>query len=664
MLKLSKEAKLDLYNLLRKENNSFGQSESQLGYLPFLNLVWNLRAMPSDDSRFDNAYDDIRQHTVNNNDWEEDYLFLDRLKLLENDEVYNKFLETVVKPLFRKTKDEIIKYVFLINPYLEKYNYALTVTYYEGDLPGYTINSKPEKDAPVDIQENNIVFFVIKNPNGRSDRRSSHERPTKFPSFVLSFNDGWNDYSAYTTFTLFYYNETGEDSKIGDIKIMKGDEMNTANSIPDFFTNLEDGFCSLGQDIGYYKKIKEQLGDKFESVLYALKDAAFFPDIHEKYERYTHFINSLTRGDDVERLLRVAKYELYGYDLSNLYSFKYSFTPRYANNSSEVFFEFETEKADQRDAINIPNRIYALIGKNGTGKTQLITSLPLKIAKKENDLFIPRAPLFSKVIAVSYSIFDKFEVPQKTSSFNYVYCGLRNENDEKINEETLVLRFHHTWEKISSLGRIDKWRNILLNFINENLIGEFLIEKASNTIKTSGNSYDVNIKGFEDVRIKMSSGQSIILYIISEIVANIRYDSLLLYDEPETHLHPNAISQLMNTIYELVDEFKSFCIIATHSPLVVRELLSKNVYVIDREEDSVSVRRIGLESFGENLTTLTDEVFGNKDIPKQYRKIIQQLKLEGKSYEQIISLLQFDDVPLSLNTRIYIKSQFVQNEEP
>ena len=154
----------------------------------------------------------------------------------------------------------------------------------------------------------------------------------------------------------------------------------------------------------------------------------------------------------------------------------------------------------------------------------------------------------------------------------------------------------------------------------------------------------------------LSSGQSIILYIISEIVANIRFDSIILYDEPETHLHPNAISQLINTLYELVNEFQSYCIIATHSPLIIREIMSKNVFVIEREGNYPSIRKIGIESFGENLTVLTDEVFGNRGIPKQYKLILERMVNNGFNFDQIINKLETDNVPLSLNARIYLKS--------
>jgi energy-coupling factor transporter ATP-binding protein EcfA2 len=428
---------------------------------------------------------------------------------------------------------------------------------------------------------------------------------------------------------------------------MTDSEDPTIDEIPNKFTNLPVDFCSLGQTRDYYFKLKDLTGKNFESILHSLRDSAYFPDIQEKFQKKETFKRSLIRYNDVERISRVIKYELFDYDLSNLYSFKYSFLPPFAGTPVDVNFEFNGDS-------EVPNRIYALIGKNGTGKTQLITSLPLRISEKDDNFFIPRTPLFSKVIAVSYSVFDKFKIPKRTSNFNYVYCGLRKDNDEQFSEKGLVLRFYSTGKRIETIQRINQWRKILLNFIDEDLVEKLIVPREDSDIKNG--LYSFNLEGFNEIRDRLSSGQSSILFIISEIVANIRFDSLLLYDEPETHLHPNAITQLMNTIYQLVNEFQSYCIIATHSPLIIRELLSRNVFVLERFDNTSSVRRISIESFGENLTTLTEEVFGNREVPKQYKKIIEEFIGEGKTYEEILSLLEFDDLPLSLNARIYIRS--------
>jgi hypothetical protein len=84
--------------------------------------------------------------------------------------------------------------------------------------------------------------------------------------------------------------------------------------------------------------------------------------------------------------------------------------------------------------------------------------------------------------------------------------------------------------------------------------------------------------------------------------------------------------------------------------------MSKSVYVIERENDFASIRKPNLETFGENLTILTEEVFGNRGVSKQFKLILQKLIDEGYTYERIISEIETDNVPLSFNTRIYLKS--------
>ncbi|SUC20219.1 Uncharacterised protein [Proteus mirabilis] len=76
-------------------------------------------------------------------------------------------------------------------------------------------------------------------------------------------------------------------------------------------------------------------------------------------------------------------------------------------------------------SLFLKNRVYALIGNNGVGKTQLVSKLPCDIANDNKNLFSGKVPLFSKIIAVSYSIFDKFSIPENSSKINYIYCGLR-----------------------------------------------------------------------------------------------------------------------------------------------------------------------------------------------------------------------------------------------
>ena len=655
----SKRVRNNLFNDLKGMPGAFQRNDDPSSLLEFLSVIWELRLMPSTDERFQDAHGDIYQHMVNNYDWDYDFLFLEILKLLDApDETFQKFLEAIVDPKFRTSEEEIFRYVLLINDHIDQEGILLAIEGYDDmELPIHKVKPKSQfEHSPSDLKKNTIPFFVPRSIKGKSKYLSSHAKPSIFPSFVLAFNEGWNDYSSKTSFDLFYYDEEGQGMRIGPLKIIvenwKLMEENYENAVHDIlkekFTDLDENYCSLGTSEAYYTNLKEILKRDLESVLFALRDMAFFPENRERFETNPLLKNSLIRYEDTERLSRQVRYRLYGYDLSNLYKFKYFFKPPYSDGTIDVNLDFSAEG-------DIPSRIFALIGKNGTGKTQLIASLPLHIARKEDKRFSPRAPLFSKVIAVSYSIFDRFEIPRKSSSFNYVYCGLRNDQGEIMTDRGQTQRFHNTWKKIQLIGRVEKWRKFLLLFLEESLVNEMIVLQNEDPF-FSRDVYKVDATAVSAVRKKLSSGQNILLNLVSEIVANIMYDSIILFDEPETHLHPNAVSQLINTIYELVTEFQSYCLIATHSPLVIRELVSKNVLVIERHENEASVRRIGTESFGENLSVLTEEVFGNREIPKHYKSIMEDLVSKGHSFEEIVSMVETTGSPLSLNARIYLRS--------
>jgi ABC-type multidrug transport system ATPase subunit len=639
MNSVSKKIRVEiLKNLLENENftNLFPNGNS---IVDFLDALLNLRSLSSTDDRFDNAYDDSYQHLVNNDDWSLEYVLLDRFNIINDEELFLKFIETIIHPNFAGGEDVIMGLYLHLNPYFQKEGLTLVISdYWENGLPVYElVEEKNISDLPIGLKTNKIPFFVENQPSGRSDIQTNHETPKEFPSFVLVFNSTWNDYSIESEYDLFYYSDSNSAKHIGELKIIHEQNEITPEVLDGEFLFLNESFCSLGQEYKYYSNLKEIFGKEFQSVLWALRDAAFFTDIQEKFERKKQYRKSLIRYDVSERLVREAKYRIYNYNLKNLYNFTYSFKPKFSSETIDVNFDFESFKT-------IPNRIYALIGKNGAGKTQLITTLPNDIFKKNNESFLPKTPLFSKVIAVSYSVFDNFEIPKKTADFNYVYCGLEDDRGE-LSPKGLKLRFHASWKKIKSQDRFNKWVKLLENFIEGNLIEKFIDYEKD----------EVSISGFNEINNMLSSGQSITLYIITEIVANIRYDSLLIYDEPETHLHPNAISQLINTIYDLVVEFESFCIIATHSPLIIREIQSENVLVMERDDEVLSIRKPGVETLGENLTIITEEVFGNREIPKNFKKLLEKAH-ENRTYDQAIELLESDNIPLSLNARIYLKS--------
>jgi hypothetical protein len=84
-------------------------------------------------------------------------------------------------------------------------------------------------------------------------------------------------------------------------------------------------------------------------------------------------------------------------------------------------------------------------------------------------------------------------------------------------------------------------------------------------------------------------------------------------------------------------------------------MFSRDVLVISREENVPSVNKIGVESFGENLSVITEEVFGNRSIPKFYETTMKKLVKDYKTYDKVLEILKEGNLPLSLNVRLYLQ---------
>lgn len=79
-----------------------------VGEIAFLEALWDLNKLPSHDQRFDTAVRDIRQHRINNHDWDDDWMYGDsRFDLLRCDgEQFLRFLCHMIHPVVRRDADE------------------------------------------------------------------------------------------------------------------------------------------------------------------------------------------------------------------------------------------------------------------------------------------------------------------------------------------------------------------------------------------------------------------------------------------------------------------------------------------------------------------------------------------------------------------------------
>jgi hypothetical protein len=83
-----------------------------LSDVEFLQRLWDLKALPSTDGRFEDAAGDIWQHRFNNDDWEDDWIFEDeRFNLVDGSaDRFLAFLE-MVHPVVRPDRNQALEIV-------------------------------------------------------------------------------------------------------------------------------------------------------------------------------------------------------------------------------------------------------------------------------------------------------------------------------------------------------------------------------------------------------------------------------------------------------------------------------------------------------------------------------------------------------------------------
>lgn len=99
----------------------------RLEEVEFLQRLFDLQSLPSHDSRFKDAAGDIWQHRVNNDDWDNDWIYGDlRFNLLKGPaDIFLRFLCEMIHPVVRPDRDEAIKLAQHFNDQLRLANWRL-----------------------------------------------------------------------------------------------------------------------------------------------------------------------------------------------------------------------------------------------------------------------------------------------------------------------------------------------------------------------------------------------------------------------------------------------------------------------------------------------------------------------------------------------------------
>lgn len=151
-------------------------------------------------------------------------------------------------------------------------------------------------------------------------------------------------------------------------------------------------------------------------------------------------------------------------------------------------------------------------------------------------------------------------------------------------------------------------------------------------------------EGFKDLSAnifnKLSSGHKTVLLTITRLVETIEERSLVLLDEPEGYLHPPLLSAFIRALSDLLISRNAVGIIGTHSPVVLQEVPKSCVWKLRRSGANAVAERPEIESFGENVGLLTQEVFGLEVTDSGFHKILQSLAQRTDSYREAINELE------------------------
>lgn len=146
----------------------------------------------------------------------------------------------------------------------------------------------------------------------------------------------------------------------------------------------------------------------------------------------------------------------------------------------------------------------------------------------------------------------------------------------------------------------------------------------------------------------LSSGELSFLRFAALASLYIENGSLLLFDEPETHLHPNFISQFVALLDGLLEQTGSVAILSTHSAYFVREAFEDQVIVLRSDSNRRIVAELPtLKTFGADVGAISYFVFG-EDQPSRLARVVEdKIAKRSASWNEVFELYK-DSLSLEL----------------
>jgi hypothetical protein len=290
---------------------------------------------------------------------------------------------------------------------------------------------------------------------------------------------------------------------------------------------------------------------------------------------------------------------------------------------------------------------------------------------------------FPRIVSISYSAFDSFRVPGiairdreqiakdlDEGSGRFVFCGLRDMVREiraelRLSEKSrnfvkdrsrrtllkpiarLAQEYDRTVRRVVERNRVALAQAALQALYKEPSFKE--VEPVLNVAFAGGDT----ISEF----LEWGTGLKIGVQVVLNLAAYTEPRSLILFDEPESHLHPPLLAALMHSVRYILERTEAFGIVATHSPVVLQETMSRHVHLVRREGDRIAVSSPDIEVFGENMGIVTSEIFGLTSEVTDFHMVLRQL---AENYPNLERLEKLFDRGLSAQARAYLMTIFAK----
>jgi protein ea59 len=349
----------------------------------------------------------------------------------------------------------------------------------------------------------------------------------------------------------------------------------------------------------------------------------------------------------------------------------------------------------------LPMNVYAVVGGNGSGKSYKINQIISEHMAGDKK--------FSQILHFSLSPFDNIINFDKDGSRKEISDKGKDSDGEIIYEKVGFVSVKYppileVLKKAEALALTDVKKYLYQKsskyLVAENTLKEGFEGKIS--IKESFSYYIQNllidliasedklkmwgdclnfftfeswvddiINAFQDRNISkndiekidtLSSGQATILLYITKLISSINQGSLVIFDEPETFMHPPMVKAFIRAVSELVDNNKAFCLMATHSSVIIQEIPHCNVYKLDSNHE---LTNIYYKTYGQNLDTLYKNIYGVELQQTGYNSFFNDRKEEiigeGQNDLEDINLLSSEDCQY-LGDEAFLKYLVVKDE--